>query len=197
MGQRHLPKELRTRKINSLPDDLKGIAEELIAVKFDIKEEVVERKRSSSFPGHDFYRQEYAVGIDMGFASDEISTSRIADGSISTAYAMARLRGDSPGIEVSLDFATRERIYRTPITEPTFRGIRDALYRLDEANAPRRDVKAFIGSRRFLDYLRSESDIAFHIAYSERHRGKREYLGHIFGVPFFVVEGVPTEIIAK
>lgn len=184
MGQRHLPKELRTRKINSLPDDLKGIAEELIAVKFDIKEEVVERKRSSSFPGHDFYRQEYAVGIDMGFASD-------------TAYAMARLRGDSPGIEVSLDFATRERIYRTPITEPTFRGIRDALYRLDEANAPRRDVKAFIGSRRFLDYLRSESDIAFHIAYSEGHRGKREYLGHIFGVPFFVVEGVPTEIIAK
>jgi hypothetical protein len=186
MGQRHLPKELRTRKINSLPEDLKGIAEELIAVKFDIREEIVTKKRSRPF------RQEYPSGYGIEVSAD----GDIRMGALGEPF-MGRFRGDSPGVEVSHDFATRERIYRTPIAEPTFRGIRDALYRLDEANAPRRDVKAFIGSRGFLDYLRSDRDIGQHIAYSDRHRGKREYLGDIFGVSFFVVEGVPTEIIAK
>lgn len=46
-----LPKELRQRqKLNSLPDDLRKIAEELIGEKFTV-EEVVSRKASTPSPG--------------------------------------------------------------------------------------------------------------------------------------------------
>ena len=43
-----LPKSTKTQRLNSLPDDLKKIAQELIAKKFDIPE-VVQRKASTPF----------------------------------------------------------------------------------------------------------------------------------------------------
>lgn len=45
-----LPQELQTQKINSLSGELRDIAEELLAEKFDIKEEVVPQ-RDDSFRG--------------------------------------------------------------------------------------------------------------------------------------------------
>lgn len=45
-----LPKELKTQKVNSLPDGLKSIAEQLIAEKFDVREEVLEKPRAKFRP---------------------------------------------------------------------------------------------------------------------------------------------------
>lgn len=48
-----LPAELRTKKVKSLQGDLKNIAEELLAEKFGIEEEVVERRAPDPFrPGY-------------------------------------------------------------------------------------------------------------------------------------------------
>lgn len=46
-----LPKELKTSKVETLPDDLKSIAEKMLAEKFGIEEEVLERKSPPSFRG--------------------------------------------------------------------------------------------------------------------------------------------------
>lgn len=46
---RVLPKELRSKRVDSLPEDLKSIAEELIATKFGVEEEVVERNARNPY----------------------------------------------------------------------------------------------------------------------------------------------------
>ena len=55
---RVLPAELKTNKVKSLSGDLRDIAEELIAKKFGIKEEVI---RDTS---RDHFRQEYPRGYE-------------------------------------------------------------------------------------------------------------------------------------
>lgn len=195
MGQRCLPKELRTRKINSLPEDLKGIAEEIIAVKFDIKEEVV-KKRSASATFQRYSKPsfgDYTVGIDMGFEADEI-----ANGAINSAQ-MVSLRRVEPVVEKRIDFYSRRCIYSTPIVKADTYGFRDAVQRLDYANAPNRDRQATV-SDGFARELMQHPDFQYYAQFrDDRHRGKRpkaRYLATMFGVPIFVVPDAYCEMTA-
>lgn len=199
MRQRHLPKELRTRKINSLPDDLKGIAEELIAAKFDIKEEVVERKRSSSFPGYDEYRQEYPIGIDMGRESVTTVDERFLGSSISAAHEMVTATRREPGVYRGIDFYSRSSYSVTPITQANTRAFRDAIQRLDYENAPRHKRRASV-SPDFARELVKDIDFRYYAAFrNDKYRGYNygSYVGELFGVPIFATPGVYPEIIAE
>ena len=187
MAQKHSAQDLQTKKTRSLPDDLKKIADELIAEKFAVKEEVVERKQAP-----DPFRQEYAYRFDMGFAGSETVTIRQRDVFIDPSMDSATRV--EPGVERRVDFYSRRIIYSTPIVRADTRAFRDAVYRLDRENAPRNDRKAIIGGGMARE-LSSHPDFRQFAMFDERNRGSREkYLATMFGVPIFVVEGAMSEI---
>lgn len=194
MGQRHLPKELQTQKTKSLSGELKSIAEELIADKFDVKEEVV-TKRGSSFRRDVHSSQgEYTVGIDMGFGSDETAFTGLRE--ITDDTEMVSFRRTGPGVTEKIDFFSRKRCVSTPIVKPDTYGVQDALQRLDCANAPRNGRKAIV-SPKFAHELKSSPYFAHYAYRDERHRGSREqYLATVFGVPVFVVPDAYCEMTA-
>lgn len=150
-----LQAHLQTRKISSLPEDLRNIAEELLIEKFgrdDVIEEVKAEKSADTFPGFNEYSvQGYSVGIDMGYEdSTEIAErfSGVAD-ELSMGYGRMEHR---PGLNTRVDFSSRQRVVTTPVTSPDFRGLTEALRRLDEQNLPRRD-RIFRFNPRFWDAI--------------------------------------------
>jgi hypothetical protein len=197
MAQRHLAQDLRTKKTNSLPDDLKAIAEELIGDKFGYEEEVVEKKSPNSFRGYDeigFY-DESIIGLDMGYGGDSVFVTRQ-----STPFGQssnASFTRHEPGVERRIDFYSRRCVFSSPITSATTRAFRDAAQRLDMANARRQNRKAVVPER-FAKELYMDGDFQIFAARSvERGRGQNigRYLATLFGVDIFVVgEGVIPEI---
>lgn len=201
---------LKTRKLNSLPSDLKSIAEELIIAKFG--DEVVEKRKekkvaksTNSFPGYDEYRQEYGhIGIDMGLGSHEATLIRLTkyDDGHGNAFVVPEhqtTRRGEPGVDRRVDFYSRSYHFVTPITRADTRAFRDAIQRLDYENAPRHKRRASV-SPDFARELMSHPDFPQFAAFREdRYRGYRygRYIGEMFGVPIFAVEGVYPEIIAE
>lgn len=187
MGQRVLPKELRTAKLNSLPEELRKIADELICDKFEIREEVVKKKSSNPF--HDLY--EFGFGADIrGFEE----SCRAVD----YAAIMDCTSRVSPGVERRIDFYSRSSVFVTPITAADTRAFHDAVVRLDEYNAPNHNRKAII-SPPMASEMRTSPEFALYANYSpDRYRGRDEgqYLATMFGVPIFVVPGVVCEMYA-
>ncbi len=87
----------------------------------------------------------------------------------------------------------------TPITRADTRAFRDAIQRLDYENAPRHKRRASV-SPQFARELMSHPDFPMFAAFREdRYRGYNygRYVGEMFGVPIFAVEGVYPEIIAE
>ena len=119
-----LPQELKTSKVESLDGDLRSIAEQLIADKFGVKEEVVEKKSQASFP---------QCTCDPGFALrcviHEPSSAPVRQGLDSYA-----------SWDVNRLARNREYIRTQDIS---FRGIRELLVWADRKNLPQ-------GKRRFL-----------------------------------------------
>lgn len=202
---------LQTRKLNSLPSDLKLIAEELIIAKFGDevvekpKKEVVKRKASNPFRGFDevgFFHQEYGhIGIDMGRESVTTVDERFIGSSITATEAMVAATRREPGVDRRIDFHTRSSYFVTPITRADTRAFRDAIQRLDYKNAPRHKRRASV-SHEFARELMSHSDFPMFAAFREeqiRYRGQRygRYVGEMFGVPIFANDGVYPEIIAE
>lgn len=207
---------LQTRKLNSLPSDLKLIAEELIIAKFGDevvekpKKEVVKRKASNPFRGFDevgFFHQEYGhIGIDMGRESVTTVDERFIGSSITATEAMVAATRREPGreyfhgiVDRRIDFHTRSSYFVTPITRADTRAFRDAIQRLDYENAPRHKRRASV-SHEFARELMSHPDFRYYAGYrDDRYRGYRygNYIGELFGVPIFAVEGVHPEIIAE
>jgi len=196
---------LKTRKLNSLPSDLKSIAEELIVEKFGdeavvkklVKKEVVKRKASSPFPGFDEFRQEYAIGIDMGRKSVTTVDERfIGTATEAQLYALSR---NEPSVQRRIDFHSRSSYFVTPITRADTRAFRDAIQRLDYENAPNYKRRASV-SHEFARELMSHPDFPMFAAFrDDRYRGQRygRYVGEMFGVPIFANDGVYPEIIAE
>lgn len=197
---------LKTRKLNSLPSDLKSIAEELIIAKFGdeavvkkvVKKEVKRAKSSSSFPGHSIKSfGDYTVGIDMGFGADEELIARFAEAKFATQ--MVSERRIEPGVDRRVDFYTRSYHFVTPITRADTRAFRDAIQRLDYENAPRHKRRASV-SPDFARELVRDIDFGYYAAFrDDRYRGYNygSYVGELFGVPIFATPGVYPEIIAE
>lgn len=163
MAQRQLKKVFQTRKINSLPKDLRKIADELLIEKFGEDDTVkeVRKKSSSSFPGAIDISQ-FQQGIDMGYFGSSESVARFNDATdISNVYSG---RGfDRPGISTRLDISSRTRVATTPVTSPDFRGLVEALRRLDEQNLPRRD-RIFRLEPRFWNYFRQDRELGLYLS---------------------------------
>lgn len=193
-----LPQATKTRKIQSLSGDQRKIAEELIAEKFDVKEEVVESRDSASF------RQEYGFmpGPEVIFQStpsgpngfyDVLNESH--DGPFGGSSSYTRHRADE--VRTRVDFYTRRRVSTVAIQRCSTRGIMDALSRLDMENLPRSNRVIRLGRGFWMEFRRDE-DVARYMAYRDSGRGyghdNGEYIGHMFGCPIFVAEGIMSEV---
>lgn len=199
-----LKQVLQTRKLNSLPSDLKLIAEELIIAKFG-DEAVVEKpkkevreKSSSSFRGNDVVRiGDYQFAIDPQFARDAESYERLYEYAVKSQ--MGSFTRNEPSVDRRIDFHSRSSYSVTPITRADTRAFRDAIQRLDYENAPNRKRRASV-SPEFARELLNHPDFRYYAGYrDDRYRGYRygNYIGELFGVPIFAVEGVHPEIIAE
>lgn len=166
MAQKQLSPVLQTRKINSLPKDLRKIADELLIEKFGEDDTVkeVRKKSSSSFPGDGAYgiRVDKEFGLEMGYFGSSESYARF-DGSSDITYVGNR-RMDRPGISTRLDISTRSRVATTPICTPDFRGLIEALRTLDEQNLPRHG-RVFRLSPGFWNELKRQSDVGIHVSF--------------------------------
>lgn len=201
---------LKTRKLNSLPSDLKSIAEELIIAKFGdeavvkkvVKKEVKRAKSSSSFPGFDefsYFDGFGHIGIDMGRESITTVDERFIGSSISALNEMVTATRREPGVDRRIDFHSRSSYFTTPITRADTRAFRDAIQRLDYENAPNYKRRASV-SHEFARELMSHPDFPMFAAFrDDRYRGQRygRYVGEMFGVPIFANDGVYPEIIAE
>ena len=168
MAQKQLSPVLQTRKINSLPEDLRKIADDLLFEKFGADDTVKEvgRKSTSSFPG-DFEQSfgDYQVGIDMGYSGSSEIDERFYGVSNITDVGYRRMeRGyGRDAIYSRLDISSRQQIVTTPIYSPDFRGLVEALRRLDEQNLPRRD-RIFRLHPRFWDALRCDRELGLYLS---------------------------------
>lgn len=122
-----------SQKVQTLPSDLKSIAEELIAKKFP--EEV---KRDSS---REYFRPERAYRFDGVELEPHV-------------YREQR-HGD-----VSFDPRTRERVVRATIHGRGYEDIAQAMRKLDMGNIPRRGRTLYISVHMY-NNLRKDSPMAF------------------------------------
>jgi len=142
-----LPKELQTTKVKSLPKETRKLVEELLAEKFDIREEVVKPKASDPF------RREYTpsngANAFYGIREDAI-------------FGQSTDGGNGYGDRVSTGFDVRTRRYmaNTGISRSgnAEAGIAKAIHYMDMANIPYKGRKIFISARR-MQYLLQEPQI--------------------------------------
>ena len=134
-----VPEKSKTRKRNSLPDDLKSIADDLIKDKF--KEKEVVRKNSVPNPFKDGQQPvAYFNGNtgDVGTFRGESITSASVDHGRYGRRGLVR-------IEDRID--TRSRVAYASIKysgKDVLRGIADAMRALDEENLPHRGRTIFV-----------------------------------------------------
>ena len=174
MAQKHLAQDLTTSKVQSLPKELRDIAESLIGDKFGYEE--VEQYSSNHFS-----RNVYTISGEGISATDY------------TAYitnpTFVRQAGNSQIVE-RFNIETKRSILSTPIKSPDTRGFRDAIQRLDIVNTRRDGREAYLpkefATKLFctLNYpypIYQNMDIGLTCG-----RSKGYYIGQLFGVKVFV-----------
>lgn len=183
---RVLPKELRTRKLKSLPDELSKIAEELLADKFGIEEEVVPSV-------DDFFLDPTATTDRRRFGPDEFG--RFVDVDESYVHDIERIRDRQRGYKEELHVEIRPwdrcRVASLRIREPRFDSLIDGLRRLDRENISRGNRK-FVMAPGFWDYLRRDPQMHMNIQYADRmwREGEERFEAVIFGCKIIVHPGV-------
>ena len=160
----------KTSKIQSLPDDLRKIAEELIDDKFG--KEVV-RERSSNTFQRDIHLYDGAYGESY------------------ESFRVESVRGED--IRATPDFASRRIRYSTSITQPTLRALLDAINRLHRRNL--RNITAYIPVSWRDELLLSPELFSFANRYDVGGCGS-DYIGKIFGVPVRVSPDYVPEVSA-
>ena len=168
----------KTSKVQSLPDDLREIAEGLINDKFG-REEVVR----DSTP-HSFQSMAYATyGVDTAHDGDVRTTIHHAVGR--NPQTVREIPGT--GVVERIDFITRSRYLSAPIRYPSARDFRESVHKLDMANA-RRDGREATLEKVFARHLVSDRDFQMYAYFDEsKHRGySRQCIGQMFGVKIFV-----------
>lgn len=179
MAQKHLAQDLTTSKVQSLPKELRDIAENLIGDKFGY-EEVVERKSSNPF----HYQTVWGVeAADDGYVSVSGYTTHGINPTV------VRQVGNGEIVE-RFDFETKRSILSAPIEFPGAGGFRDAMGRLDMADARKSNkfayltpdfAKALFSTLEFDYYADLEKDKG--VGYECPHG---TYMGQLFGVSVFV-----------
>ena len=143
-----LPKEARTKKLNSLSGDMRKVAEELISKKFGIEEEVLVNYQDVFLDPRRDYHQEYPDGRSA-FTDDPHSV------------------GGGPGmgevgpIQVDYDPRSNLRSARVMIQHPSFGNLLAALRTIQNNNIRSRQPMEFMMSPDFYRYLMNDKE--FHM----------------------------------
>lgn len=163
----------KTSKIQSLPDDLRGIAEGLINDKFGVEE-----VRGST---PDYFR--FAVRVDAEYVGDVHAAIHHAVGH--SPQAVREISGT--GVVERIDFSTRRLLRSTPIRHPSVRDFRDAVHRLDMANARPRGREAIMDGA-FASALMGDRDFQMYAYFDEsmRRGHTKRCIGRLYGVEMFV-----------
>lgn len=176
---RALPKELRTQKTNSLPKDLKAIAEELIGEKFGFEEEVVTR-RDDPFPDFDGRFDRVTVDPRDVFIDPEVRDR-------------GHRRGDVSDIRVTnTPWSMRSRLAEIEITYPSWDNLLVARRNLEMQNIRMNDRPRFIMHPEFYHFFMRTEDARINFRHSNRRvrEGERAVVGEIMGCEVIVTPQV-------
>lgn len=193
---RALPKELRTAKTSSLPDDLKKIAEELIADKFGIEEEVVTQ---SDRPFQNGYHEGPSNGQDRDYAR---ATAPDAGAWCGNSFCSSCVGGPERGcggfVRARVDFQRRQRVYSITLSHADSRLFHDGINKLMETTNCRREDMLLIASKRYIRDLLQDPEARYYFEHREEHGYRELVIGRMFGVKIAVgPEGVRPTIEAR
>ena len=166
----------KTSKVQSLPDDLREIAEGLINDKFG-REEVVRESTPNYFQSMAYV----TYGIDTAYDGEDYELH----------IRTERISGED--IRANPDFATRRIRYSTSITQPTSRALLDAINRLHRRNL--RNITAYIPVSWRDELLLSPELFSFANRDDVGGCGS-DYIGKIFGVSVRVSPDCVPEVSA-
>lgn len=144
----------QTRKVKSLPEDLKKVADRLITKKFG--EEVVEQQDSRPFHRPDPTTSDgqlhgYSIGLDPAFSQQSFRSHGPGGHTIRPGRDMDSEWREGPGgVRSRCDFPSGRQIFACDVRYPTLPALRDAVDRVGYATA-RRPNKLVINSRAFRD----------------------------------------------
>lgn len=177
-----LPQELKTQKTNSLPDDLKKIAEELIAKKFDVREEVIPEV-------DDFF-----LDPRMGHRSSDPFAGRPDSFFNEPGMGPRPFRGrDVSDITVQTRPWDRLRVAEVEISYPSFDNLVIANRKLDMENIRSGRRREFIMHPEFYSFMRRDRDVGLHLqSYSSGRvpEGAKDVVGEIMGCLVIISPGV-------
>lgn len=163
---RVLPAELQTRKVKSLSDDQRKLVEDLLADKFDIKEEVAPKK-AKSFPGRDGWD---VNGLNEIFNRPDVD-NRWND-------------RRQPTIQVERTPWNDSRIAKVEVHYPDERSLIDAFRLLDTQTGTRHRRKIFVGRMFFHELMRDHRfGTSFRMMAAMPREGEEREMGEIFGFP--------------
>lgn len=161
-----LPQEVKTNKVQTLPDDLKSIAEEMLAAKFGVKEEAP--KKAKSFPGRD--------GWTVPDFNDIFIEPDVGSG---------RLDRREPTIEVKHQPWNGDRIAEVEVGYPSEGDLIDVFRLLDRKVGRNDNRKVYMGRRFIHEIMR---DVRFARSFTMKARfddrdGVEREIGEVFGFP--------------
>lgn len=173
----NLPQEARTNKVETLPDDLKSIAEEMLAKKFGVEEEVVREEP----PFDPFLRiHESHTATDDGFLQASTTT---------TEYDYRGRRGFLNDIQISIQPWDRRKIAQVNVNAPSERHIRDAIDNFEWSAVPRYG-RQWVFNPRFWNYLKSDPRMGMSTSHKPTPREWREgvevSVAYLYGIPVTV-----------
>lgn len=166
-----LPQEVKTNKVQTLPDDLKSIAEEMLAAKFGVKEEAP--KKAKSFPGRD--------GWTVPDLNDIFIEPDVGNG---------RLDRREPTIQVKHQPWNGSRVAEIEVSYPDERSLIEAFKALDRQIGRRDGRKIFIGRLFYREIM--NRDIRFarlfrQMSAWEPEEGVEREFGEIYGFPVIMI----------
>lgn len=182
-----LPKELKTQKTNSLPDDLKSIAEQLIADKFGIQEEVVPQV-------DDFFLDPRMghFGFDPAFGESRSRATIFADEP--NVRDRGGRRGDVSNIQVRpAPWSLHSRLAEIEITYPSWDNLLIARREMDMQNIRARNKPKFIMNPEFYHFFMRTEDARMNFRQSFGRRpveGAHDVAGEIMGCDVIVTSKV-------
>lgn len=184
MKRTNLPQEALTHKVNSLPDDLRSVAEEMLAEKFGIEEEVVERSAPNPFRDNTQFdaRADDATYVSGPRAVDD---PRMGYG--------RRFRNN---IRVEVQPWNNGRVAEVDVNAPSIHHLREAIDQFDWENVPKHDRTWLFGPR-FWHYLKADPRMASAIVSRNPPRdswreGIEISIADLYGIPVVVNPNIPA-----
>lgn len=187
----NLQQAVKTSKVSTLPDDLKAIAEAMLADKFG--EEVVEQQVPDPFHGNK------PDGFDAGyFDTIDITELTGRDGSkirVSSEF-LDRIRQANRGyldeITLTSDFRSRRPKARLSVSNPHMDGLASAVRRFRELNI-RYDMMFVMNPDFANEMMHRDRDFSYYFQRNDNRRrreGERDVYGQIMGIDVVITPEV-------